>query len=166
MLLGHPNERLLFCSSPVPGSEDEYEVPPGSAQDSSADHSAPRSPLPPEPEHVGPASESGGSAESISVEAHARGSMDGEQGGRSVCVPSVRFVCRQTGSFAVRPVRVPSFRFECHQSGLCAAMPVCVPVRPVRVPSFRFECHQSGLCAAMPVCVPVSPVCVSSGTLY
>lgn len=123
-----------FCSSPVPGSEDEYEVPPGSAQDSSADHSAPRSPLPPEPEHGGPASESGGSAESISVEAHARGSMDGEQGGRSVCpgeVPSadlwsVRFVCLRTGLCAVSPVCVPSDRFVCRQSGMCAVRPVCV----------------------------------------
>ena len=65
----------------APGSEDEYEVPPGSAQDSSAGHSAPRSPIPPDSEQRGPASESGGSADSIAVEATAAESIEGEQEG-------------------------------------------------------------------------------------
>ena len=53
----------------VQDSEDEYEVPPGSAQGSSASHSAPRSPLPSEAVgHVGPEYESGSSVDSATAE--------------------------------------------------------------------------------------------------
>lgn len=62
----------------APESEDEYEVPPGTAQGSSGSQSAPRSPLP-ESSQRGIGSESGGSADSIAVEhgSVATGSIDG-----------------------------------------------------------------------------------------
>ena len=49
-------------------SEDEYEVPPCSAQGSSAGHSAPRSPLPPDTGHGGAELESGSSVDSVAAE--------------------------------------------------------------------------------------------------
>ena len=73
---------MLFVSAP--GSEDEYDVPPGSAQGSSAGHSAPRSPIPAGIAQQGPDSESGGSADSIAVEpgsSVATTSIDGDQQG-------------------------------------------------------------------------------------
>ncbi|XP_031553032.1 E3 ubiquitin-protein ligase UBR4-like isoform X2 [Actinia tenebrosa] len=74
------------------GSEDEYDAPPSSAQGSSAGHSAPRSPIPPGIAQQGLGSESGGSADSITVEpgsSVATTSIDGdravsEHGPRSV----------------------------------------------------------------------------------
>lgn len=50
------------------GSEDEYDVPPCSAQGSSAGHSAPRSPLPPDTGHGTTEFESGSSIDSVVAE--------------------------------------------------------------------------------------------------
>ena len=50
------------------GSEDEYDVPPCSAQGSSAGHSAPRSPLPHDTGHAGGEFESGSSVDSVAAE--------------------------------------------------------------------------------------------------
>ncbi|XP_068695175.1 E3 ubiquitin-protein ligase UBR4-like isoform X2 [Montipora foliosa] len=50
------------------GSEDEYDVPPCSAQGSSAGHSAPRSPLPHDTGHTGGEFESGSSVDSVAAE--------------------------------------------------------------------------------------------------
>ena len=66
------------------GSEDEYEVPPCSAQGSSAGHSAPRSPLPPDTGHGGAEFESGSSVDSVAAETGTSMEtvvMDGEQAG-------------------------------------------------------------------------------------
>ena len=50
------------------GSEDEYEVPPCSAQGSSAGHSAPRSPLPPDTGQTSAEFESGSSVDSVAAD--------------------------------------------------------------------------------------------------
>ena len=66
------------------GSEDEYEVPPCSAQGSSAGHSAPRSPLPPDTGQGGAEFESGSSVDSVAAETGASMEtivVDGEQAG-------------------------------------------------------------------------------------
>ena len=66
------------------GSEDEYDVPPCSAQGSSAGHSAPRSPLPPDTGHGGAEFESGSSVESVVAEAGTSTEtvvMEGDQAG-------------------------------------------------------------------------------------
>lgn len=73
----------MYTSSVGQGSEDEYEVPPCSAQGSSAGHSAPRSPLPPDTGHGGAEFESGSSVDSVAAETGTSMEtvMDGEQTG-------------------------------------------------------------------------------------
>lgn len=73
----------MYTSSVGQGSEDEYEVPPCSAQGSSAGHSAPRSPLPPDTGHRGAEFESGSSVDSVAAETGTSMEtvMDGEQTG-------------------------------------------------------------------------------------
>ena len=70
--LFHPNSSVCFWSNLLltvgQGSEDEYEVPPCSAQGSSAGHSAPRSPLPPDTGHGAAEFESGSSVDSVAAE--------------------------------------------------------------------------------------------------
>ncbi|EDO26475.1 predicted protein, partial [Nematostella vectensis] len=76
---------LSDTTASAPGSEDEYDAPPSSAQ-GSAGHSAPRSPLPQYVSQTGPGSESGGSADSIAVEpgsSVATASIDGDRGDMS-----------------------------------------------------------------------------------
>ena len=67
------------------GSEDEYDVPPCSAQGSSAGHSAPRSPLPPDTGHGTTEFESGSSVDSVVAETGTSmetGVVESEQAGK------------------------------------------------------------------------------------
>ena len=76
---------ISMCNSSLgQGSEDEYDVPPCSAQGSSAGHSAPRSPLPPDTGHGGAEFESGSSLDSVAADTGASMEtivVDGEQTG-------------------------------------------------------------------------------------
>ena len=68
------------------GSEDEYEVPPCSAQGSSAGHSAPRSPLPHDAGHGGAEFERGSSVDPFAAEPGTSMEtvvMDGIQAGKN-----------------------------------------------------------------------------------
>ena len=69
-MLGVGYKPIFFFNFVVvgPGSEDEYDAPPCSAQGSSAGHSAPRSPLPPDSGHGVAEFESGSSVDSIAAE--------------------------------------------------------------------------------------------------